>query len=179
MQRLRSEDHIDERRTIAIAFAFLAGDATANADHDVRSLFLQLPPAPERRKYLLLRFLADRAGVHQQQIRLVCIRRQLITMRLTQDVRHLVRVVLVHLAAHRLYEKFFAHVDLKRGNTPIVYPDCRQDPTRTECRRRSRPDRAAAARFAVPSRTKNSWARNRRHRRHCHRDRRASASRQQ
>jgi hypothetical protein len=30
-------------------------------------------------------------------------------MRLTQDVRHLVRVVLVHLAAHCLDEELFGH----------------------------------------------------------------------
>jgi len=35
--------------------------------------------------------------------------RQLIAMRLTQDVRHFVRVVLVHLAAHRFDVELFGH----------------------------------------------------------------------
>ena len=52
-----------------------------------------------------LRLCPNRTGVNEQQVGRIRVGRQFIAMRLTQDVRHLVRVVLVHLAAHCLHKR--------------------------------------------------------------------------
>ena len=54
---------------------------------------------PEQREHLLLRLLAHRAGVEQQQVRGGRVVRGLVPARLAQHVRHAGGVVLVHLAA--------------------------------------------------------------------------------
>ena len=56
-------------------------------------------PAAELRKDLFLRLFTDRAGVDQDDVRLVLAVGQFEPVGCRQDVRHFVRVVLVHLAA--------------------------------------------------------------------------------
>jgi hypothetical protein len=60
-------------------------------------------------EHLLLRLLAHRAGVEQDQVGLVHVLRRLVALGGAQHVDHLVRVVLVHLAAEGLDEYFLAH----------------------------------------------------------------------
>ena len=67
--------------------------------------FLSCAPAAELREHLLLRLLAHRAGVEQQDVGLRRIVGQLVALRLAQHVRHLGGVVLVHLAAEGLDEE--------------------------------------------------------------------------
>ncbi len=75
VHRLRAEHEIDERRALGDALAFLARHAAAHADDHVRARGLQVAPAAELREHLLLRLLAHRAGVEQQQVGLFRIRR--------------------------------------------------------------------------------------------------------
>ncbi len=133
MQGLRSEYDVDKRRPPVDALTFLAGDTAADADHQFGPFLLPRPPAAEFGKDLFLRFLPDRTGIDQQQIRVLGIFRQRIPMRFPQHVRHLVRVVLVHLAAHGLDEKFFRH------RVPVFAG------FRRGCRRRSRRSRPRVA----------------------------------
>jgi hypothetical protein len=100
MQGLRPEYDVDKRCPPVDTLAFLAGDTAADTNHQFRPFFLPRPPAAEFGKYLFLRLFADRTGVDEQQIRVFRIFRQRKTMRFPENVRHLFRVVLVHLAAH-------------------------------------------------------------------------------
>ena len=71
MQGLRAEHDIhircapDDRRT------FLAGHTTADADQQIRIEQLQCTRATKVGKHFLLRLLTDRAGVEQNNIRLL------------------------------------------------------------------------------------------------------------
>ena len=65
VQGLRAEHQVDERRTLDDRFAFLRGDAAADADDDFAALVLQALPHAQLAEHLLLRLLADGAGVDQ------------------------------------------------------------------------------------------------------------------
>ena len=104
MQSLWSEDNVDERRTLRDAFAFLARHTATNANHYARTFRLEQAPATELGENFFLRLLTNRTGIDEQQVGFARIIDQLVAVRLAQDVRHLVRVVLVHLAAHRFDE---------------------------------------------------------------------------
>src|SRR5258706_6785854 len=99
VQRLRAEDHVDERRALADRAAFLARDAAADRDHQPGFGALQVPHAPQIGEQLLLRLLAHRAGVEHDEVRIFRTLRALHTVSGAQHVGDLVRVVLVHLAA--------------------------------------------------------------------------------
>ncbi|MNC62459.1 hypothetical protein D3C75_1124840 [compost metagenome] len=60
-------------------------------------------------EHLLLRLLTNGTGVEQQDVGLCGLIGQLITMAGVQQVRHLGRVILVHLAAPGFNVKFLAH----------------------------------------------------------------------
>src|SRR5256885_17236861 len=62
------------------------------------------PPLPEQREHLLLRLLAHRAGIHEQQVRLEWVVGGHQIRAGAQHVRHPGGVVLVHLAAEGLDE---------------------------------------------------------------------------
>jgi hypothetical protein len=68
VQGLRAEDEIDIRRAGDDGGAFLAGDAAADADHQVRVFLLQVPDPAEVVEHLLLRLFAHRAGVEQDDV---------------------------------------------------------------------------------------------------------------
>ena len=107
MQRLRAEHHIDIRRALDDRGAFLARDAAADADQ--HALGFEMLDTPEIAEHLLLRLLAHRAGVEEDQVSLLDIGGRLVALRGMQHVGHLVRVVLVHLAAEGLDEDSFRH----------------------------------------------------------------------
>ena len=97
VQRLRAEHQVDVGRALDDRRAFLAGDAAAHADQ--HALGLEVLDAAEVAEHLLLRLLADRAGVEQDQVGLLDVVRRLVALGRVQHVGHLARVVVVHLAA--------------------------------------------------------------------------------
>ena len=99
MQRLRPEDDIDLRRPLDDGLPFLARHAAADADEHVFPLRLDGLPAPQLVEHLLLRLVADGAGVEQQHIRLLRRFHHGRPATLAQQIRHARRVVHVHLAA--------------------------------------------------------------------------------
>ena len=115
MQRLRAEHEVDVGRARHDGRAFLARDAAAHADEKVAPRLLQVFHAPEVVKYLFLRPLAHRAGVEQDQVRIFRLVGDLETFLDAQEIGHLVRVVLVHLAAECPDEELFRHVIRLRG----------------------------------------------------------------
>ncbi len=99
MQRLWSEDDVDVGRARDDRRAFLAGDAAADADDQVRIRILQRAHAPEIVEDALLRLFAHRTGVEQDDIGVVRPVGRFQAVGLVQHVGHLGRVVLVHLTA--------------------------------------------------------------------------------
>ena len=97
MQGLRAEHDVDIGCALDDGRTFLTGHAAADADQ--RALFLQVLDAPEVGEDLFLRLFAHRAGVEEDQVGLFDIGGGLVTLGGAQHVGHLVRVVLVHLAA--------------------------------------------------------------------------------
>ena len=109
MQCLRTEHHIHVRRTFDNGLAFLAGNAAADPDQQIRVFLLQGTRPSQIGEHLLLRLLANGTGIEQNDVglfRLVGLHHAFAG---AQHVRHLVRVVLVHLAAISLYVEFRLH----------------------------------------------------------------------
>ena len=79
-------------------FAFLRGDAAADADDDFAALVLQALPHAQLAEHLLLRLLADGAGVDQDDVGVVRAVGQFQAIAGGKHIGHLGRVVLVHLA---------------------------------------------------------------------------------
>ena len=102
VQRLRAEDEVDVRRALDDRRAFLARDAAADADQ--RAARLQVLDAAEVAEHLLLRLLAHRAGVEEDQVGVVDRVGRLVAGGRMQHVGHLAGVVDVHLAAEGLDE---------------------------------------------------------------------------
>jgi hypothetical protein len=71
VQGLRPEHQVDERCALDDRFAFLRGNAAAHADDDLTALVLQALPHAELAEHLLLRLLADGAGVDQDDVGVV------------------------------------------------------------------------------------------------------------
>ena len=109
MQRLRPEHDVDERGSLRDAVTFLTRHATADTNHDARPFLLQGTPAAKLGKHLFLGLFANGAGVDEQQVGVIDVIRAFITVRLAQNIGHLVRVVLVHLATHRFDVKLTRH----------------------------------------------------------------------
>jgi hypothetical protein len=102
VQGLRPEYEVDVRRAGDDRRAFLARDAAADADQQTRPLALEMLYAAEVVKHLLLRFLAHRAGVEENQVGLRRVGRRLEALRFPEHVGHFCRIVLVHLTAESL-----------------------------------------------------------------------------
>jgi hypothetical protein len=109
VQRLRAEHHINIRCAGNDRFAFLAGDAATDADHQVRIQLLQVADAPEVVENLLLCLLAHRAGVEQDDVGFFRIVGLDYPFGGIEHVGHLVRIVLIHLAPESADEQFFWH----------------------------------------------------------------------
>ena len=107
VQGLRAEHQVHIGRALDDGRTLLAGDAAANAN--LHALAFQVLDAAQVAEDLLLCLLAHRAGVEQDQVGLVNVLRQLVAFGRVQHVQHLVRVVLVHLAAKGLDEYFLRH----------------------------------------------------------------------
>ena len=117
MQGLGPEDDVDEGRAVEQRRAFLAGHAAPHADEQVRVGVLELLQPPQVRAHLVLRLVADGAGVEDDEIGILGLGRALPTLFGLKDVGDLLRVVGVHLAPEG------AHVDLVRGHG--VYPEAK------------------------------------------------------
>ena len=109
MQSLWAKHHVHNGSTINNGLAFLAGNATPHANHDVRIIPLQLLPAPQLGKNFFLGFVSYGAGIDQDHIGFIFPLSQLQAMRSRQNVRHLCRIVLVHLTTMRLYIQLAFH----------------------------------------------------------------------
>src|SRR5712675_1462629 len=77
--------------------ALLLRDAAADADNHALPPILQFFPSPERAVNLLLRLVANAAGIKKNQIRRLNVFGALI-VHTTQNLRDALRIVLVHLA---------------------------------------------------------------------------------
>src|SRR5690606_38836505 len=73
VKRRRAEPQVDVGRALEDGLALLAGHAAADADDDFVVLLLELLPAAELAEHLLLRLLADRAGVDQDDVGLALV----------------------------------------------------------------------------------------------------------
>ena len=109
MQRLRTENDVHVRRAGDDGLAFLAGNAAADADDEIWIQLLELAHPAEFVEDLLLRLLAHRAGVEQDDVRLLRLVGLHDAAGGTEHVGHLVRVVLVHLAPEGADEQLLGH----------------------------------------------------------------------
>ena len=112
VQGLWAKHHINLGCPFTDLITFLAGNAAANADDQVRVLFFQFSPATQLVEELFLGFFPHGTGVHQQDIRLFRVVRQLQGMGLTEQIGHTGGIVLVHLATMGFDIQFFAHITL-------------------------------------------------------------------
>ena len=110
VQRLRPEHQIDERRARGDPLALLAGDTAADADDHLRTLLLEQPPFSQQGKYFFLGLFAHRAGIDQQHVGLRGILGADHSVGGLKYVLHFAGIVLVHLAAERLYVNKTGHV---------------------------------------------------------------------
>ena len=102
MQSLRAEHHVNVRCTRHDGRALLAGDAAADADHQIRIEQFQFTRTAEIGEHFLLRLLAHRAGVEQDHVGLTRVSRFGQAVGGMEHISHFVRVVLVHLTAEGL-----------------------------------------------------------------------------
>ena len=98
VQGLRAEHDVDVGRAAHDRRALLARDAAADADDEVRSRALQFAHAAEIVEHALLRLLAHRAGVEQDDVGVLGTVGEREAVAVGEHVGHAVRVVLVHLA---------------------------------------------------------------------------------
>ncbi|MPM32516.1 hypothetical protein SDC9_79079 [bioreactor metagenome] len=113
VQGLRAKDHVYVRCAFDDLFAFLAGDAAAHANQ--HAFVLEVLDAAQVAEHFLLRLFAHRAGVEQDQVGFVDVGGGLVALGCAQHVGHLVRVVLVHLAAKGLDKYFLGHDGLSNS----------------------------------------------------------------
>ncbi len=109
MQRLRPEDEVDIGRAPDDRRALLARDATADADDEIGTLGLERAHAAEIVEHALLRLLAHRARVEQDDVGILGTIGQREAVCRLEHVGHLARVVLVHLAAERTDVELLRH----------------------------------------------------------------------
>ena len=102
-----TKHHVHIRRAFDDFGPFLAGHATAHANQ--HALGFQVLDAAQIAEHFLLCPFAHRAGVEQDQIGLVHVLGRFIALGGLHHIGHLVRVVLVHLAAEGFDKDFFAH----------------------------------------------------------------------
>src|SRR5438105_7569344 len=96
----RPHDEVDPWRTIEEALPLLLRHAAADPDGQVAALLLQLAQTAEVRVDLLLRLIADRAGVEQDEVRLHLALHALVAAQL-QAAGEALAVEIVHLTTPR------------------------------------------------------------------------------
>ena len=133
VQGLRAKHHIYIRCPLDDLGAFLAGHAAAHANQHALG-FEVLHPAQVAEDFFL-RLLAHRAGVEQNQIGLVHVLRGLITLGRAEHIGHLVRVVLVHLAAKCFDEDLLAHAASTEVTEVMKSKQSKARPRRTKVQR--------------------------------------------
>jgi hypothetical protein len=106
VQRLRTEDEVHVGRAADDLLALLARDAAGHADHELRARALERLHAAEIGEHLLLRLLAHRAGIEEDEVGFRRVRGLLEALGGGEHVGHLLRVVLVHLAPEGADEDF-------------------------------------------------------------------------
>ena len=118
VQGLRAKHHVHIGGALDDFGAFLAGHAAAHAN--LHAACLQVLDAAQVAEDLFLRLLAHRAGVEKDEVGLIHVLGGLVALRGVQHVGHLVRVVLVHLAAEGFDKDFFGHGNFTNSKqTPL------------------------------------------------------------
>ena len=104
---MRAKHHVHIRRARNDGRALLTGHAATHAD--LHAFFGQVLDAAQIRKHFFLRLLAHRAGVEQNQVGFFNDVGFFVALGGVQHIDHLVRVVLVHLAAEGFDKYFLGH----------------------------------------------------------------------
>ena len=104
----RSHDEVDPRRAAADGLPFLLRHAAAHADPDAVALLLELAQPAEVREDFLLRLVADRAGVEQDEVRLRLIVDAAVAAQL-ETAAEALAVEIVHLTAPGFDEEGLTH----------------------------------------------------------------------
>jgi hypothetical protein len=110
MQGLWSENHVDVRRARDDRRTLLAGHAATHADHQIRIGLLEQAHAAEVVEDALLRLLAHRAGIEENDVGIVGAVGLDDVFGCGEHVGHLVRIVFVHLAPEGADEQFSCHL---------------------------------------------------------------------
>ena len=111
-----AKDQVNKGSPLQQFLAELLGQATADADNQIRLILFQQREAPQLAVNLLVGFFPDAAGVDEDDIRLGRAIRFNVTVGL-QKGHDLFRIVDIHLTTECLYIKFF---DRQLPN----YPEC-------------------------------------------------------
>ena len=100
VQCLGTEHHVHKGRTPDDLGPLLTRHAAPHPD--LHATGLEVPDAPQIAEDLFLRLFTHGAGVEEDEIGLLHVVGFLVALRCTEHIGHLVRVVLVHLAAECL-----------------------------------------------------------------------------
>ena len=116
------KDEVNVGRPLQDSIALLTGDETTHTDDQLGALLLQLMPPTQLRKHFFLRLLAYRTGIEQQHVGMQRVGDDFKPVRPGENIRHLARVILVHLTTMRLNEKLAAHfLPAKKGGQATRY----------------------------------------------------------
>ena len=110
LQGPRTVDDVHVGRPGAYRVPLLARDAPPDPDDQSRAAVLEGAPAPELREHLLLGLLPHRAGVDEENVRLLRPLRELKPVRMGERIRGPRGVVLVHLAAEGANEELSGRI---------------------------------------------------------------------
>ena len=139
MQGLGAEHQIHEGRTIGDGVPFLAGHAATDANQEIGLVGLERTVAPQLAEDLLLRLLANGAGVQENEIGVLGAVRGLHGLPLAQRIKHARRVVLIHLAAVGTDKDFLCHGSPHKPRRGGDHTGSPQDPKTTEPENTPRP----------------------------------------
>ena len=122
MQGLRAEHDIDVRRAPQDRRALLAGHAAAHTDQQTGIGQLERAHPPQIRENFFFGLFAYRAGIEQNDIGFFRFAGLHHALAGAQQIRHLVRVILVHLAAESFNVEFLWRI-LGHAVVPVVWWD--------------------------------------------------------
>jgi hypothetical protein len=110
MQGLRAKTRSTKGCALADRRAFLAGDAAADTNDQVRVFLFEGLPAAKLVEHFFLGFLANRTGIKQDDVGVFFVLGRLQAMAVHEQILHARRVVLIHLTAMCFDEYFFHQV---------------------------------------------------------------------